>query len=106
MQGDGYALPRLLKKGSIFAFLRKQGDWLVMHKRHLFKSGRSKPLPYVKFARLYKTRHLFSRRLPLPRDISLTLNMTKQKVIFSLKRRVYHKKQAMLAASAKYYAHH
>ena len=42
-----------------------------MHKRHLFKSGRSKPLPYVKFARLYKTRPLFSRRLPLPRDITL-----------------------------------
>ena len=54
MQGIGYALPRLLKKEGYFRILRKQGDWLqwdwlAMHKRHLFKSGRSNPLPYVKF---------------------------------------------------------
>ncbi len=98
-------LAPLVKGGCFRIFLRKRGDWLVIHKRHLLKAAGASPCPTLSFTECFKVCPRLTL-LSLPRDISLTLNMTKQKVFFSLKRRVYHKKQATLAASARYFAHH
>ena len=73
-----------------------QGDNTFCHSEALPKNPNKSAIIGCFFVSPYLT--AFS----LPRDISLTLNMTKLKVLFNLKHRVYHKKQATLAASANF----
>ena len=57
-----------------------QGDGINLQ----YKNGRSKPLPYVKFAGLNKVCPHLSM-FPFPRDISLALNMTHVVILNAVK---------------------